>query len=83
MKIIESLCLIFSFFGAMFFGKIKGKQQGKKEGVALMEKKYKEESIKIEKENEKINEKLIDSNSFDLIYGLLASKKRASNIDEE
>jgi len=83
MKIIESLCLIFTFFGAMFFGKIKGKQQSKKEGVALMEKKFKEESIKIEKENEKINEKLIDSNSFDLNYGLLASKKRASNIDEE
>lgn len=48
-----------------------------------MEKKFKEESIKIEKENEKINEKLIDSNSFDLKYGMLASKKRASNIDEE
>ena len=48
-----------------------------------MEKKFKEESIKIEKENEKINEKIVDSNSFDLNYGLLASKKRAGNIDEE
>lgn len=83
MKIIESLCLIFSFFGAMFFSKIKGKQQGKKEGVALMEKKFKEESIKIEKENEKINEKLIDSNNIYLKYGMLASAKRASNINEE
>jgi hypothetical protein len=29
MKIIESLCLIFSFFGAMFFGNLQGKKTEK------------------------------------------------------
>jgi len=29
MKIIESLCLIFSFFGAMFFGNVQGKKTEK------------------------------------------------------
>lgn len=81
MKIIESFCLLFSFFGVMLFSKIKGKQQGKKEGIALMEKKYKDQSIKIEKENEEINKKLIDSNNIELKHGLLASKKRTSDID--
>ena len=79
MKIIESLCLIFSFVGAMFFSKLKGKHDGKKEGIALMEKKYKEESIKIEKENEKIKKNITVSNDFDLDHGLLASKKRTTS----
>jgi len=78
MKIIESLCLIFSFVGAMFFSKLKGKHDGKKEGIELMTKKYKEESIKIEKENEKIKKNFV-SNDFDLDHGLLASKKRTTS----
>ena len=79
MKIIETICLLFSFFGAMFFSKLKGKHDGKKEGIALMEKKYKEESTKIEKENEKIKKNITVSNDFDLDHGLLASKKRTTS----
>jgi len=79
MKIIESLCLIFSFVGAMFFSKLKGKHDGKKEGIELMTKKYKEESTKIVKENEQIKKNFTNGYDFDLDHGLLASKKRTTS----
>ncbi|MFZ9376492.1 MAG: hypothetical protein ACO25K_05170 [Candidatus Fonsibacter ubiquis] len=71
MKIIESLCLIFSFFGAMFFSRLKGKKE--------IIKKYEEQTKQIKKENEQIKQDISNTDFIDRSNQLLDKLTKNNN----